>query len=148
MPYAPRALWLLVTLAALSACSDDDKAERLRAAGPNPSPEALLRVAKPAAGARLFGRCAACHTIGQGAPNRAGPNLYGVVGRPVAAIPTFGYSHALKSAGGTWNPERLDTWLAAPAKFAPGTSMTFAGLGDPLDRADVIAYLQSQGVPR
>jgi cytochrome c len=135
---------VLAGLAALSACSDDDREARLRAAGPEPSLEKLLDVARPEAGARLFGRCAACHTIGQGAPNRAGPNLFGIVGKPIAANPSFGYTQALKAVGGTWDAKRLDAWLAAPSRFAPGTRMTFAGLQDPLDRADVIAYLGAQ----
>jgi len=140
------ATWLLVLggSAVLAACSDDEREARRRSAGPEPTLAGLLRVAEPAVGERLFGQCAACHTIGHGAPNRAGPNLYGVVGRPVAASPSFGYTSALRSIGGAWTPERLDLWLAAPAKLAPGTSMTFGGLRDPLDRADMIAYLQSQ----
>ena len=82
-----------------------------------------------------------------GAGDRSGPGLYDVVGKPVATNSRrFGYTGSLRSLGGVWTPERLDVWLAAPAKFVPGTSMTFRGLSDPLDRADVIAYLQTQAV--
>ena len=141
-------LTLLALPAALAACSNDDREARRNAAGPQPSLERLMAVASPAAGGRLFRQCMACHTIGRGAPNGAGPNLYAVFGRPIAADPTYGYTHALKSLGGIWDPMRLDAWLAAPSKVAPGTKMAYAGLDDPLDRADMIAYLKSQSEAR
>lgn len=93
----------------------------------------------------MFGQCSACHTVRIGTGDRNGPGLYGVVGKPVAGNSRrFGYTGALRSAGGVWTPERLDAWLADPVKFAPGTSMNFRGLPDPLDRADIIAFLQAQ----
>jgi cytochrome c len=136
------ALAVLVT-----ACSDDGR-ERRRSLDDNPRFGDFMRVADAERGSRLFGQCAACHTVRKGAGNRDGPGLYDVVGKPVASNSRrFGYTGALRSAGGAWTPERLDVWLTAPAKFAPGTSMSFPGLSDPLDRADVIAYLQTQSVP-
>lgn len=135
----------LVPLAVLGGCSRDDKEARRRAAGPHPDAAALARVASAAAGAAVFGRCAACHSIGAGSPDRDGPNLYGVVGQPVAQNrPRFAYTAALRGVGGRWTGARLDAWLTAPQRFAPGTSMRFEGLADPLDRADVIAYLATQ----
>lgn len=135
------ALALLVT-----ACSDDSQ-ERRRSLGDNPRFGDFMRVADAGRGGRLFGQCAACHTVRKGAGDRDGPGLYDVVGKPVASNSRrFGYTGALRLAGGVWMPERLDVWLTAPAKFAPGTSMSFPGLPDPLDRADVIAYLQTQSV--
>lgn len=135
----------LATAVLLGACAGDDREARRRVAGPSPDLAALLRVASPAAGGRLFGRCAACHAIRRGAPDRNGPNLFGVMGSDVAgASPRFGYTAALRQVGGRWTPERMDAWLTAPQRFAPGTSMGFPGLADPLDRADVIAYLQAQ----
>lgn len=135
------ALALLVT-----ACSDDVQ-ERRRSLGDTPSFGDFMRVADAGRGARLFGQCAACHTVRMGAGDRNGPGLSDVLGKPLASNSRrFGYTGALRSAGGVWTPERLDAWLAAPAKFAPGTSMSFRGLQDPLDRADVIAYLQTQSV--
>ncbi|MGP7795865.1 c-type cytochrome [Sphingomonas sp. CLY1604] len=139
--------WTITLTAAvlLTACTNDDREARRRAAGPSPDPAALLRVASPAAGQRLFGRCAACHAIRRGAPDRNGPNLFGVMGNDIAGTsPRFGYTAALRQVGGRWTPARMDAWLAAPQRFAPGTSMGFPGLADPLDRADVIAYLQAQ----
>lgn len=129
----------------LAACSGDDREARRRAAGPSPDLAVLLRVANVDSGERLFGRCAACHAIRRGATDRNGPTLFGVMGAPVAQVSArFGYTAALQRAGGRWTPARMDAWLASPQRFAPGTSMGFPGLADPLDRADVIAYLQAQ----
>jgi cytochrome c len=97
-------------------------------------------------GADTFKKCAACHTINQGGPNGQGPNLYATVGVPIAEGKNgFAFSDALKGIGGTWTFDKLDAWLTSPRKFANGTKMTFAGLSDPQDRANVIAYLDSQG---
>ncbi|MBA9068299.1 cytochrome c [Methylobacterium sp. RAS18] len=138
---------MLLALAFLvTACSDDSQ-ERRRSLVDTPSFGDFMRVADAGRGGRLFSQCAACHTVSMGAGDRTGPGLYDVVGKPVASNSRrFGYTGALRSAGGVWTPERLDAWLAAPAKFAPGTSMRFSGLPDALDRADVIAYLQTQSV--
>ncbi|MDP4022576.1 c-type cytochrome [Methylobacterium sp. NEAU 140] len=134
----------LALAAAVAACSDD-AAERRRALGPHPSPGEALRAADAGRGGRLFRQCAVCHAIGKGAVDRDGPNLFGVMGAPVAAnSPRFAYTGVLRALGGTWTPERMDAWLAAPAKMAPGTRMAFPGVADPLDRADIIAYLRTQ----
>ena len=95
-------------------------------------------------GARVFRKCSACHKLEEGA-NGAGPYLYGVVGRDIGAASGFGYSDALASKGGTWTPEELDGFLEKPSSYAPGTSMSFAGLRSVEERANVIAYLQSIG---
>ncbi|MEH3041036.1 MAG: cytochrome c family protein [Sphingomonas paucimobilis] len=123
---------------------DADRAARLRSAGPNPDLPALLRVADVDAGRHAFGQCAACHTIGAGGQSLAGPNLHGIMGRAVASNPRFGYTQALIDHGGRWDAARMDTWLAAPARVVPGTRMAFAGVRDPMERADLIAYLQSE----
>jgi cytochrome c len=136
---------LLFALLSLSACADDRREERLRAAGPNPSLDALLKVADADIGARKFGVCAGCHKASKGAQDFGGPNLYGVFGHPmVQASSRFGYTAALKDKGGQWDAATLDAWIANPRKVVPGTNMQFAGLGDPLDRADIIAFLQRQ----
>lgn len=137
----------LFALTLLVAACSDDAPERRRALGKNPSFGDAMRVADAERGGRLFRACAACHTIGMGAGDRNGPGLYGVMGKPVAGNSRrFAYTGALRSLGGVWTPDRMDRWLAAPAKMAPGTSMTFRGVADPLDRADIIAFLQAQSV--
>ncbi|WP_232492174.1 c-type cytochrome [Novosphingobium kaempferiae] len=141
---------ILVTVAALlSGCADDRHEERMRAAGPNPTLDALLKVAEVDAGARKFRQCAACHRITEGAPDMGGPNLHGVYGQSMGRTSgRFGYTAALRNAGGRWDASTLDKWLANPAKLVPGTTMQFAGVPDPLDRADIIVYLRSQsGAP-
>jgi cytochrome c len=106
----------------------------------------LLPKADPAKGAEVFKKCAACHTINQGGANGIGPNLYGVVGDEIAkGRGGFAFSDALGKVGGKWDFEKLDAWLTSPRKFASGTKMTFAGLGNPQDRANVLVYLNSQG---
>ena len=107
--------------------------------------EFYLASADPAKGEQVFKKCAACHNADQGGANALGPNLWGVVGKPHAAHPGFAFSDALKGVPGNWDFKALDSWLANPKKYAPGTKMTFAGLGNPQDRADVIAFLNSHG---
>jgi cytochrome c len=97
-----------------------------------------------AKGEQVFKKCAACHNADPGGANALGPALYGVMGNPVAGHPGFAFSDALKSKGGTWDWETMSQWLANPKKFAPGTKMTFAGLGNPQDRADVMLFLNSR----
>ena len=94
----------------------------------------------PAAGQRVFVQCQTCHAIEPGA-NRLGPTLHGVVGRHSGSISGFNYSQANRSAGITWTPEKLFQYLENPRRVVPGTSMAFAGIGDPQRRADLIAYL-------
>lgn len=96
-------------------------------------------------GANVFKKCAACHTINQGGANGIGPNLWATLGKPVAGHAGFGYSDALKGKGGTWGFEEMNQWLKSPKSYVPGNKMSFAGLGKPEDRANVIAYLNSQG---
>jgi cytochrome c len=103
--------------------------------------EAYLAKADPAKGAQVFNKCMACHNADKGGPNQLGPNLWGVIGEPIGQGKGFAFSDALSKKGGTWNWDNLSQWLTSPRAFAPGTKMTFAGLGDPQDRANVIAFL-------
>jgi cytochrome c len=104
-----------------------------------------LASADPRLGGEVFKKCTACHVAAKGGPNGTGPNLWGVVGSGIAKRPDgFAYSPALAGKGGNWNWDNLFAWLKSPRDFAPGTKMTFAGLSKPEDRANVIAYLNSQ----
>ena len=105
--------------------------------------EELLASADPEKGAKVFRKCTACHKLEDGA-NGTGPNLYDIVDRPVASVNGFtGYSAAMLAHGGNWTPEVLDSFLTKPSSYISGTSMSFAGLKKPQDRADVISYLQT-----
>jgi cytochrome c len=106
--------------------------------------EALLASADPANGEKVFAKCAACHTINPGGAAGVGPNIYGVMGKPHGAQPGFAYSPALKSKPGNWDWTSMSEWLKSPRKYAEGTKMTFAGLSNAKDRADLIAYLNQQ----
>lgn len=110
-----------------------------------PSIATLLATADPAKGEAVFKKCVACHTVNQGGANGIGPNLYATVGKPHGHVAGFAYSDALKGVPGNWTFEALNEWLTSPRKYAPGTKMTFAGLGNPEDRANLIAYLNAQG---
>lgn len=105
----------------------------------------LLATADVAKGEAIFKKCVACHTVASGGANGIGPNLWATPGKPLASHAGFAYSDALKSKGGTWTFDALNEWLANPKKYAPGNKMTFAGLGNPEERAAVILYLNSQG---
>jgi cytochrome c len=107
---------------------------------------ALLQKADAAKGAETFKKCASCHTVNSGGANGIGPNLWGTVGEGIAQGKAgFAFSDALKSKGGKWDFEALNAWLSSPAKFAPGTKMSFPGLSKGEDRANVILYLNTQG---
>lgn len=108
----------------------------------------LLAVADAVHGAEVFKKCTACHTIAQGGANGIGPNLWATVGEGIAeGKGGYAFSDALKTAGGgnKWDFAQLNTWLTSPRGYANGTKMTFAGLTDAKDRADVILYLNAQG---
>ena len=107
-----------------------------------------VRLAKAdlAKGEASFKKCMACHTINQGGANGIGPNLYGTMGEGIAEGKAgFAFSDPLKAVGGSWDFDKMDAWLSNPRKFASGTKMTFAGLPDGQERANVIAYLNAQG---
>ncbi|ASW05070.1 cytochrome c [Rhizobium sp. ERR 922] len=107
----------------------------------------LLQKADAKAGETIFKKCQACHSGEKGGPNKVGPDLWGIVDRPVAEHEGFAYSAGMKdfSKGGSekWTYDHLYHFLAAPKKFVAGTAMGFAGLPKEEDRANVIAYLRT-----
>jgi cytochrome c len=103
----------------------------------------LLASASAERGAAVAKQCQACHNFQEGAGAKIGPDLYGIVGRPVASVAGFNYSAPLKAKGGTWTFDALNSWLIKPSADVPGTAMTFAGITNEKQRADVIAYLDS-----
>ncbi|MCI4677413.1 cytochrome c family protein [Rhodoblastus acidophilus] len=92
------------------------------------------------AGKKVFYKCAICHTAVKGR-NSIGPSLFDVVGRKAASLPGYNFSDALKASNKIWDEKTLDAWLTNPQKDVPGTKMTFPGLPNAEDRANVIAYL-------
>lgn len=119
-----------------------------------------LRAAPPGASPVLHGDilrgrdladsiCSDCHAFVQGGPAMIGPDLYGVVGRPVAGTAGYDFSPALRAhRREVWTVGTLSAWLKDPAVFAPGTRMGFEGVESNLDRTDIIAYLQSLSAPK
>jgi cytochrome c len=105
--------------------------------------ETLLASASAQRGADVAKQCQACHNFQEGQGPKIGPDLYNVVGRKIASVPGFNFSSALKSKNGAWDFNALNTWLTKPSAYAPGTAMTFAGLSNDKQRADVIAYLDT-----
>ena len=117
------------------------------AAAPETPIAQLMQKADAKVGETIFKKCQACHDASKGGPNKVGPNLYGIVDRPIASHEGFGYSAAIKdfSKGSSekWTYDHLTHFLAAPKKYIAGTAMGFAGLPKDTDRANVIAYLRT-----
>ena len=103
----------------------------------------------PERGRVAFQKCYACHDMAPG-NDVAGPSLHAILGRPIAARPGYDYSLALRRLAereGRWSEALLDRFLADPEAVAPGTAMTFTGMRDPQERADLMAWLR-QPAPR
>jgi cytochrome c len=91
-------------------------------------------------GEEVYGRCLACHALES---DRVGPRHCGVVGRRAGSIAGFDYSKAMKGSKLVWNAKTLDRFIADPPKTVPGTTMTYAGVKDAKERADLIAWLEA-----
>lgn len=99
------------------------------------------------AGAKVFRKCAACHSLDAAAGSKVGPNLHGVIGRTTGTVEGFTFSEVMATAGQdghVWTEEELALFLENPKKMFPGTKMTFVGLKKPEERSDLIAFLQSE----
>ncbi|WP_293884204.1 cytochrome c family protein [Sphingomonas sp.] len=136
----------LVALTALTACSKEPSGDT---GVPQAAAADVVRGVKlaslkgdSAAGGAVFAQCMACHVTEAGV-NRMGPSLHAVVGRKAGSIDGFRYSPAMKASGVTWSEAKLFEYLEAPRRVVPGTTMGFAGLANPQQRADVIAYLKA-----
>jgi cytochrome c len=108
---------------------------------------ALLAVAlgagDPQAGEAVYSRCLACHSLEY---HRTGPKHCGLFGRRAGTAAGYEeYSAAMRRSKIVWNEKTLDRFLADPLKVVPGTTMTYAGVEDAKDRADLIAYLKKEG---
>lgn len=101
----------------------------------------------PVRGERAYLKCYSCHSIEPGEHGYGGPSLYGIVDRPIASVAGFDYSAPMRALGereARWNADLLDQFIADPEAVVPGTDMSFTGINDPAERADLIAYLRGR----
>ena len=105
---------------------------------------ALMASANADAGEKVVKKCLSCHSFDQGGAHKVGPNLWKVLGAKKASKPEFPYSKAMAATEGIWDNESLFAFLHRPGKYVPGTKMSFVGLSNPQDIANVIAYLRDK----
>ena len=111
---------------------------------PSPGSEnimALFASTSASEGAKVFKKCAACHSIAQGGANKIGPALWGVIGRKAGSISDYKYSKAMVAHGKPWSFEEMNGFLIKPKVWVKGTKMSFAGLKNAKERAAVILYM-------
>jgi cytochrome c len=111
---------------------------------PLPDFGTALAKADVAKGQQVAQRCQQCHDLSKGGPDKIGPNLWGIVGRPRASRSSFSYSTAMSSSHAPWTFEGLFKYLKSPQAMVPGTKMSFAGLPSAQDRINLIAWLRTQ----
>ena len=102
---------------------------------------ALFASVNAADGAKIFKKCAACHSIAQGGANKIGPALWGVIGRKAGGVTDYKYSKAMAAYGKSWSFEEMNGFLIKPKDWIKGTKMSFAGLKNAKERAAVILYM-------
>lgn len=102
------------------------------------SPTRASPAGDPLRGEQIYSRCMGCHSL---QVNRTGPRHCGLIGRRAGTVPGFDYSVAMRASGLVWEQDTLDAFLAAPMGRVPGTTMTYAGIADPQQRRDLIAWL-------
>ena len=102
---------------------------------------ALFASANAQEGAKVFKKCAACHSIAEGGANKIGPALWGVLGRKIGSAPGYKYSKAMAAYDKNWSFEEMNGFLIKPKEWIKGTKMAFAGLKNAKERAAVILYM-------
>lgn len=100
----------------------------------------------PAAGQRVWNQCRACHVL-DSETNRVGPHLVGIFGREAGAAEGFNYSDVMANSGIVWDEQNMRAYLADPRGFMPGNRMAFAGVRNPTQMDDLIAYLLEASQP-
>jgi len=102
---------------------------------------AVFASTSAAEGAKVFKKCAACHSIAEGGKNKIGPALWGVLGRQAGSLPDYKYSKAMVAHGKKWSFEEMNGFLIKPKDWIKGTKMSYAGLKSEKERAAVILYM-------
>ena len=102
---------------------------------------AVFASTSAAEGAKVFKKCAACHSIAEGGKNKIGPALWGVLGRQAGSLPDYKYSKAMATHGKKWSFEEMNGFLIKPKDWIKGTKMSYAGLKSEKERAAVILYM-------
>ena len=102
---------------------------------------ALFASTSAAEGAKVFKKCAACHSVNEGGANKIGPALWGVLGRKAGSLSDYKYSKAMTAYGKSWSFEEMNGFLIKPKDWIKGTKMSFAGLKNAKERAAVILYM-------
>jgi len=102
---------------------------------------ALFASTSAAEGAKVFKKCAACHSVNEGGANKIGPALWGVLGRKAGSLSDYKYSKAMAAYGKSWSFEEMNGFLIKPKDWIKGTKMSFAGLKNAKERAAVILYM-------
>jgi cytochrome c len=118
--------------------------EQAKTSAPEEPIGKLLASSDVARGENAAKKCVSCHTFQKGGANLIGPNLWGIVNRPRAALAGFNYSAAMKGKGGNWTIDEINAYLQNPKAMVPGTAMNFPGIAKGSERADVIAFLNSR----
>jgi cytochrome c len=151
-----RTLLLAISLLTVTACAPEPAATTspstepaaaaaaptAASADPAANIDARLAAADPALGQRQYIYCQACHSVDAGGAHKVGPNLHGIFGRSAGQAEGYVYSTVLRESGIKWDAAAMDKWLVSPAAMVPGTTMVFAGVSDPVQRANLIAYLK------
>ena len=128
-------------VASISSDADTTSAEESSVSSESGNIMALFASASAAEGAKVFKKCAACHSIAEGGANKIGPALWGVIGRKSGSVADYKYSKALAAHGKNWSFEEMNGFLIKPKEWIKGTKMAFAGLKNAKDRAAVILYM-------
>ena len=128
-------------VASVTTVASTTSAEASSASSESGNIMALFASTNAAEGAKIFKKCAACHSIKEGGANKIGPALWGVLGRPAGSIPDYKYSKAMAAHGKNWSFEEMNGFLIKPRDWIKGTKMSFAGLKKAKERAAVILYM-------
>ncbi|MCP4821470.1 MAG: cytochrome c family protein, partial [Shimia sp.] len=132
-----------------TAAADEEQAAVVQEVVEEAAPVEEVAALDPAlvkSGEKVFKKCKACHQVGEGAKNKTGPVLNGIMGRGFASVDGFKYSKVFKAAGGegrVWDETAMAEFLTKPKAYLKGTKMSFNGLKKEKDVAAIIAYLKS-----